>query len=33
LVVVAIGAFISLLFDRERIGQLDTVTERVRIAA
>jgi hypothetical protein len=30
---VAIGAFIPLLFDRERIGRLDTVTERVRVAA
>ncbi|MGO9998773.1 MAG: hypothetical protein ACLPKW_13675, partial [Acetobacteraceae bacterium] len=29
LVVVAIGAFIPLLFGRETVGQLETVTERV----
>ena len=29
LVVVAIGAFIPLLFGRETVGQLETFTERV----
>jgi MFS family permease len=33
LVVVAIGAFIPLLFGRETIGQLEVVTQRVRLAA
>ena len=33
LVVVAIGAFIPLLFGRETVGQLETVTERVRAFA
>ena len=33
LAVVAIGAFIPLLFGRETVGQLETVTERVRAFA
>jgi MFS family permease len=33
LVVVAVGAFIPLLFGRETVGQLETVTERVRLVA
>ena len=32
-VVVAIGAFIPLAFGRETVGQLETVTEEVRVAA
>jgi hypothetical protein len=31
LVVVAIGAFIPLLFGRETVGQLEAVTERVTL--
>jgi MFS family permease len=33
LVVVAIGAFIPLAFGRETVGQLETVTEAIRLAA
>ena len=33
LVVVAIGAFIPLAFGRETVGQLETVTEELRVAA
>lgn len=33
LVVVAVGAFVPLLFGRETVGQLETVTEGVRVAA
>jgi MFS family permease len=33
LVVVAIGAFIPLAFGRETVGQLETVTEEIRVAA
>jgi MFS transporter, putative metabolite:H+ symporter len=33
LVVVAIGAFVPLLFGRETVGQLETVTQEVRVAA
>jgi MFS transporter, putative metabolite:H+ symporter len=33
LVVVAIGAFVPLLFGRETVGQLETVTQEVRVTA
>jgi hypothetical protein len=32
-VAVAIGAFVPQLFGRETVGQLETVTEGVRVAA
>jgi len=33
LVVVGIGSFVPLLFGRETVGQLETVTEGIRAAA